>query len=94
MIPKPIYRSRTRRRQPDDYRKRHPWCERCGLRSLHVHHIKPVGMGGAPPDSPLHSDNNKIALCRRCHKWAHKNPRAAKKEFLLRKERIISVRPE
>ncbi len=82
LIPKPTYQHQTRRRQSDDYLRRHTWCERCNYRrSAHVHHIKPVGMGGAPPDSPLHSDGNKIALCRECHKWAHQNPLTAKEKL-------------
>ena len=92
MILKPTYKPKTRRRQPDDYLRRHPWCERCGSKSVQRHHIKPVGMGGSPPDSPLHSDHNKIALCRRCHSWAHKNPKAARDEFRHRREKIISVK--
>ena len=79
MIPKPNHKStgKSRRgkvqRRMNAYRKEHPACERCGAGSTQVHHIIRVGMGGAPPDSPLHQEDNFMALCDKCHKWAEEN---------------------
>ena len=70
------------------YREKHPVCEWCWRKhSEHTHHIKAVGMGGAPENSPLHQEPNFIALCWDCHRWAETHPKEAKKEFKELKEK-------
>ena len=59
------------------YRERHRYCERCILTwgiatvAVCVHHIDPVGSGGARPDSKAHRESNFISLCANCDRWAH-----------------------
>lgn len=43
------------------------WCGQSEDCDLHVHHIRPISMGG-----DKYSNNNLITLCNRCHGWAHK----------------------
>jgi len=46
-------------------------CEVCGdVRSLDRHHIRPKGMGGSK-DPAVELPENKITLCRRCHRNIH-----------------------
>jgi 5-methylcytosine-specific restriction endonuclease McrA len=45
-----------------DHLRRHPWCGICGQKAVEVHHIVPIGAGGARLD-----DANLQSLCRRHH---------------------------
>ena len=61
------------------YREMHSICENCGVMlSVLTHHIKPVGMGGAPPESQLHQEGNFVALCNDCHTRAHTDIKKSK----------------
>jgi 5-methylcytosine-specific restriction endonuclease McrA len=58
------------------YKDSHPYCELCAHQLLKkpsevVHHIDPVGQGGATPESELHDESNMIALCIECHNKVH-----------------------
>ena len=90
MIPKPDYkpvskkRTGSTRRRLKEYEREHPYCELCRYvgfvrQADRVHHITPVGMGGAPPDSPLHRESNLISVCAECHQWVHHQPEEGKK---------------
>jgi hypothetical protein len=47
------------------------YCEVCGgIRELDGHHIRPKGMGGSK-DSAIEAPENKVTLCRRCHRNIH-----------------------
>ena len=43
-------------------------CERCGVKSVDIHHIKSRGMGGSKECDYI---ENLQALCRNCHDCAH-----------------------
>ena len=79
------------RKQINAYMDNHKCCERC-VKSLMLinatdcHHIKPVGIGGAPADSPLHRDDNLVALCHYCHEWAHQATKKSAGELRKLKE--------
>ncbi len=73
------------------YRADHPICERCQrYRSSSVHHIQSAGMGGRPKDSPVHQEENWLALCMRCHEWAESHPAKARVELTELKKRLVA----
>jgi len=57
------YDKRSEIRERDDN-----MCQWCGgTENLHVHHLRPMSLGGDELD-----EKNLVTLCQRCHSWAHK----------------------
>lgn len=76
-----------------DYKKKRPYCELHAngtgpdafsklVVADHVHHIDPVGSGGASKDSTVHNENNLISLCVVCHDFVHRFPGRGKEMCL------------
>ncbi len=85
-------RKGTVQQKMNAYREAHPVCERCCCKySKSVHHIRGIGMGGRPKDSPLHQESNWLALCMECHAWAESHPVMARLELTVLKERMMEV---
>ena len=49
----------------NDFIKKHPFCQYCGLPAEHVHHLIPIAAGGDNRESNL------IPLCLKCHGLIH-----------------------
>ena len=63
-FPKPIHKKKARLgfQRPAGY-----YCQYCGSTyMIERHHIEPKGMGGSW-DPAIHSEENRIDLCARCH---------------------------
>ena len=68
-----------------------PWypCEVCGATAVDIHHIEPKGMGGSKQKDELW---NLIALCRKCHEYAHKGVISKRRLWEIATERIDASR--